>query len=581
MKTKRIRDPLYGYIKVEEIYIPMIDCPEFQRLRHIKQTGYQALFPSAEHTRFTHSLGVFHLGKWAIDCFRQNIDLKMFDIDEKQWNVFRETFILACLLHDVGHSPFSHTGESYYDKGIVFEEELPKCMSLNKKDKERFVAEIKTQGTGKSHESMSAIIGIELCKMHHFAIDEDLFVRSIIGVQYQSQEKSKKGQKPHLSSVDVLKNAIIMLLNGNLIDVDKLDYVMRDAFITGFNTLQIDMDRLLSNYTIAKGANGELTVAYKKGAISVIENVIYANDLERRWVQTHPVILYDCNLTGFAIREFDTMAKGRYAPKSEKDPLKGASTLATVFTKEALSVEGIGSGEECLKLLCDDDIICYVKNRNNKIATQLFARDARCKPMWKTEIEFEDLTSKTLGTDVLAKFQGDLQATLDVIEAHTQFFINSETVSRITETKARAEDVFKKGGLNPEDLNISLSTYHLALQMCNFFEDFKATYSLQDFEFAAITVQQKFQSAYKKLEAEGIKIELEPNKVVPLSATIPVKSKDYVGLSATPNLFYIYTTKANLEAIPDIAAKFFEHIRRKYPYNSYYDKFQVCGDPQA
>lgn len=579
MKTKRIRDPLYGYIKVEEIYIPLIDCPEFQRLRHIKQTGYQALFPSAEHTRFTHSLGVFHLGKWAVDCFRRNIDLKMFGIDEKQWDVFRKTFILACLLHDVGHSPFSHTGESYYEKGIVFEEELPQCISLKKKDKERFVAEIKAQGTGKNHESMSAIIGIELCKKYNFTIDEDLFVRSIIGAQYQSQEKSKRGQKSPLPPIDVLKNAIIMLLNGNLIDVDKLDYVMRDAFITGFNTLQIDMDRLLSNYTIAKGASGELTVAYKKGAISVIENVIYANDLERRWVQTHPVILYDCNLTDFAIREFDTMARGRYA--SKKDSPEGASMLPTAFTKEALSVGGIGSDEECLKLLCDDDITCYVKNKNNKIATQLFARDARCKPMWKTEIEFEDLTSKTLGTDVLAEFQDDLQATLDVIEAHTQFFINSETVSMITETKAHAEDVLKKGGLNDKDLDISLSTYHLALRMCNFFEDFKAIYSLQDFEFAAITVQHKFQSAYKKLEAEGIKIELEPNKVVPLSATIPVKSKDYVGLSATPNLFYIYTTKANLEVLPDIAAKFFEHIRRKYPYDPYYDKSQVCENPQT
>lgn len=571
MKTKRIRDPLYGYIEVEEVYIPLIDCAEFQRLRRIKQTGYQALFPSAEHTRFTHSLGVFYLGKRAIDCFQQNIDLKMFGIDEKQWNVFRETFILACLLHDVGHSPFSHTGESYYEKGIVFKRELPQCASLNGKERERFVAEIETQGTGKNHEAMSAIIGIKLCRKYNFAIDEDLFVRSIIGTQYQSQEKSKRGQRAPLFPIDVLKNAIITLLNGNLIDVDKLDYVMRDAFITGFNTMQIDMDRLLSSYTIAKGINGELTVAYKKGAISVIENVIYANDLERRWVQTHPVILYDCNLTDFAIREFDTMAKVRYAPGS--DSLEEASMLPTVFTKETLSTEGIGSNTERLRLLCDDDIISYVKNKNSKISTQLFARDARCKPMWKTEIAFEDLTSKTLGTEVLTKFQDDLQATLDLIDTHTQFFINAETITKITKTKDNAETVFKILKLSAEDLKISLSTYELALWMCNFFKDFKKTYSLPNFEFAAITVQHKFQSAYKKLEAEEIKIELEPNKVVPLSAIIPVKGKDYVGLSATQNLFYIYTTKANIEACPDIAAKFFEHLKRKYPHNSYYGEF--------
>lgn len=60
---KQIRDPLYGYIDIENKYIPLIDSAEFQRLRNIRQTGYEALYPSALHNRFVHSLGVFHLGK--------------------------------------------------------------------------------------------------------------------------------------------------------------------------------------------------------------------------------------------------------------------------------------------------------------------------------------------------------------------------------------------------------------------------------------------------------------------------------------------------------------------------------------
>lgn len=53
--------------------IPLIDSAEFQRLRNIRQTGYEALYPSALHNRFVHSMGVYHLGKKAIHCFKKNV----------------------------------------------------------------------------------------------------------------------------------------------------------------------------------------------------------------------------------------------------------------------------------------------------------------------------------------------------------------------------------------------------------------------------------------------------------------------------------------------------------------------------
>ena len=58
---KQVQDPIYGYIDIENEYIPLIDSAEFQRLRNIRQTGYASLFPSALHNRFVHSLGVFYL----------------------------------------------------------------------------------------------------------------------------------------------------------------------------------------------------------------------------------------------------------------------------------------------------------------------------------------------------------------------------------------------------------------------------------------------------------------------------------------------------------------------------------------
>ena len=64
--NKTIRDPMYGYIKIDYPFTVLIDTEEFQRLRNIRQTGYQSLYPSALHNRFVHSLGVFHLGREGI-----------------------------------------------------------------------------------------------------------------------------------------------------------------------------------------------------------------------------------------------------------------------------------------------------------------------------------------------------------------------------------------------------------------------------------------------------------------------------------------------------------------------------------
>ena len=110
--AKTIRGPMYGYITIEAPFAQLLDTEEFQRLRNIRQTGYQSLYPSALHNRFVHSLGVFHLGKKALGYFENNINIQNEVIPG--WDEIRNTFLTACLLHDVGHSPFSHTGEEYY-----------------------------------------------------------------------------------------------------------------------------------------------------------------------------------------------------------------------------------------------------------------------------------------------------------------------------------------------------------------------------------------------------------------------------------------------------------------------------------
>ena len=106
---KRLKDPIYGYINIPLEYIyNIIDTANFQRLRRIVQTSYSPLYPSAVHNRFVHSIGVYHLGCMAMESLKPEINRVFGHVDSlEEWI---STFKLACLLHDVGHAPFSHTG---------------------------------------------------------------------------------------------------------------------------------------------------------------------------------------------------------------------------------------------------------------------------------------------------------------------------------------------------------------------------------------------------------------------------------------------------------------------------------------
>lgn len=546
-KSKTIRDPIYGYIKLEEHFSALVDTAEFQRLRNIRQTGYQALYPSALHNRFVHSLGVFFLGRKAIGYFRENISDIIPSELEINWEKIEKTFLTACLLHDVGHSPFSHTGEEYYNKGIDFSKELAKAVSVSQYVEDadyqprgedecrthRFYQDMKASknGTGKPHESMSALIGIELCHRLKVDIDDDMFVRAIIGAKYQVNVSERQLDKAIL-------NAIIELLNGDLIDVDKLDYISRDSYVTGYSSMTLDLDRLLSSYTVCNMGDGTYRTAYRKGALSVIENVIYANDLERRWIQNHPAILYDCQLVDILLRHYDKYMRG------------DSKGITTVFTKEALSREGMPGLRHNLKMLCDDDIISYVKNENStRIGEQFFSRNARLKPLWKTEATFEHLVSKSLTPELLGEIIKDFRGMSDYIQNSGAFFINDDLLRTLTESLEQ-----KRGAPG-------LESYNRILEMCQLFRAFTKEYRLEKFEYILIFTN-KFQTAYKKLGIKETYIQLESG-VVPLEEVLSVRAKD-VAYDANRALFYVYTAAENVKDDTNLGSKFIDFLRRNY-----------------
>lgn len=113
MVEKVIRDPLYGFISLEKgkLALKLIDTPEFQRLKQIRQLGVSFVtYPGANHTRFSHSLGVYHLSQ------------KLYALLGRKDDSNGEKISIAALLHDIGHSPLSHAFESVLTPGINHEE---------------------------------------------------------------------------------------------------------------------------------------------------------------------------------------------------------------------------------------------------------------------------------------------------------------------------------------------------------------------------------------------------------------------------------------------------------------------------
>ncbi|WP_295845005.1 HD domain-containing protein [Tardiphaga sp.] len=112
IKARRIRDPVHDLIpfgkdKFEQMAWKLLELPEFQRLRRIKQLGFSELvFPGASHTRFAHSVGVFHTARQLSERIKDQLGSANFNEDRAQ------VAMAAALVHDVGHGPFSHAFES-------------------------------------------------------------------------------------------------------------------------------------------------------------------------------------------------------------------------------------------------------------------------------------------------------------------------------------------------------------------------------------------------------------------------------------------------------------------------------------
>lgn len=228
--VKYINDNLYGGIGLTEKEVEIINTKTFQRLRRIKQQGFTSLtFPCAEHTRFTHSLGVLHIMGKMVDGLGA-----ILTADEKK--IMR----YAALLHDIGHYPFSHTMEHVYKERTI-ESEYSLDVILKGQSKEELplamsVPADETPGDAAHHEQMGAKVIKDRCDIAQILNSE--------GVDISEIGKIITGET---------NNTVYHQLLHSSVDADRMDYLLRDSAAAGVNYGLIDLDYLIRLLKIGQG----------------------------------------------------------------------------------------------------------------------------------------------------------------------------------------------------------------------------------------------------------------------------------------------------------------------------------------
>ena len=236
MRFEILRDPVWNNIRVDELTLTLVDTEVFQRLRYVRQLGWTYLvYPGATHSRFEHALGTHHLSRRTLALLCEAEDST--SISEIDQAIVRS----AALLHDVGHYPFSHALEEI---GALHHEDVARPLIT-----EGNVAEILRSQLG-----------------------EDAPVRVFDLIRGRS-ESPLQG-----------------LISGSL-DLDKIEYLKRDAFMCGVPYGEIDVDRLTNSLVLVDDPEtGRRALGVREKALSALESLLFAKYQMYRNVYWHHAV---------------------------------------------------------------------------------------------------------------------------------------------------------------------------------------------------------------------------------------------------------------------------------------------------
>ena len=308
-ETKVLKDPVHSYIHIHyEVIWNCLDSKEFQRLRRIRQLGGDfQVYPTAEHSRFSHSLGVYEIVR------RMVTEVKSLCVELTEYD--KVCVMLAGLLHDVGHGPFSHAFEHV---------------------------------TNHSHEEYTAKIILGNTELNAIlrAVTERL-PQDIVSIIQHAHEN------------DILNQ----IVSGQL-DADRMDYLLRDSYFTATSYGQFDLERILRTMRVRKTDEGRKVIVVKYTGIHSVEDYIMARYQMYWQVYYHPVARsYEAVFIQLFNRLKDIF-------KVDKDYFEDMKVLIPFLEKSEVSVD------EYFKL--DENSLLYycalIQDKEDKIAADLAKR---------------------------------------------------------------------------------------------------------------------------------------------------------------------------------------------------------------
>ena len=308
-ETKVLKDPVHSYIHIHyEVIWNCLDSKEFQRLRRIRQLGGDfQVYPTAEHSRFSHSLGVYEIVR------RMVTEVKSLCVELTEYE--KVCVMLAGLLHDVGHGPFSHAFEHI---------------------------------TNHSHEEYTAKIILGNTELNAIlrAVSEKLPLDIVSIIQ-------------HTHENDILNQ----IVSGQL-DADRMDYLLRDSYFTATSYGQFDLERILRTIRVRKTAEGRKVIVVKYTGIHSVEDYIMARYQMYWQVYYHPVARsYEAVFIQLFNRLKDIF-------KVDKDYFEDMKVLIPFLEKSEVSVDEYFKLDENSLLYC----CALIQDKEDKIAADLARR---------------------------------------------------------------------------------------------------------------------------------------------------------------------------------------------------------------
>jgi HD superfamily phosphohydrolase len=222
MKFEILRDPIWNNIRVDELTLQLVDTDVFQRLRYVRQLGLAFLvYPGATHSRFEHALGAYHLARATLALLSEREGLGGADAEEQ--TIVRA----AALLHDVGHYPFSHALE-------------------------------------------------EIGQLHHEDVARPLITKGPVA-EILSEKISPSAPERVLALIRGTSDSPLQGLISGSLDLDKIEYLKRDAFMCGVPYGEIDVDRLTNSMMLIEDPDtGRPAIGVREKGLSALESLLFA-----------------------------------------------------------------------------------------------------------------------------------------------------------------------------------------------------------------------------------------------------------------------------------------------------------------